>query len=223
MTAIHRSLYRAQAKPGQEEAAVEALRRRVAAFPVALAPGALLTVALFRFAREFFAYWESIAQPVTPDALFGDCAATLEAWPGAPTPRSFVPMLDIYHCQTPADVEHWRRRSPIARVSGRLARLNPDWASSYIFYHYQFQEERPGSIDKYALIGLHETVIFFYQEFPAVVEPPRIPGKLTTTHTPDQWHEVMFPHFHRWEDTPPDHAIWRPLDLVIHRGMDSIL
>lgn len=220
MTSIHRSLYRAQAKPGLEATAAAALRDKAAAFPLGTARGELMTLALFQLGRELIVYWESVGDVLAPESIFGDQAASLEQWPGAEHPRRFVPMLDIFHCQTPAGVEHWRRKSPIERVSGRLARLNPEWASSYIFYHYQLQEERPGSFDKVGLIGLHEHLIFFYQEFPFVVETPAVPGKLTTANTPDHWHDVMFPHFHRWEDTPPDHAIWRPMELLIHRGLD---
>jgi hypothetical protein len=86
--------------------------------------------------------------------------------------------------------------------------------SSYIFSHYQLQEERPGQHDKYWLISLHEDLLFFYQELPPFPAPR--PGKLATTNTPDDWQAVMFPHFEQWDDAPPGAEIWRPVELILH-------
>jgi hypothetical protein len=217
MNAIHRSVYRAQIQPGQQAAALAHFNSLAESFPLGQTTGELMTISLFNWGVHLFAYWESIGYAITADTLFGDMSALLESWPGAATPRTFAPMLDIFHWQEPADVEHWRRKAPIERISGRLARLNPARASSYIFYHYQLQEERPGSVDKYGLISLHENLIFFYQELPAIVEEPAIKGKLTTTNTPDHWHDVMFPHFILWDDVVPGQEIWREVEVVLSR------
>jgi hypothetical protein len=218
MNTIHRTLYRAQIKPGQEPAALATLKEQVDALNLGFATGNLMTISLFRWGAHLFAYWESIGSTITPEMLFGDMSTLLESWPGAAAPRSFVPMLDIFHWQEPAGVEHWRRKAPIDRISGRLARLNPAMAGSYIFYHYQLQEERPGSVDKYGQISLHENLIFFYQELPAIVEEPAIKGKLTTSNTPDHWHDVMFPHFVLWDDVAPGQEIWREVEVVFNRN-----
>lgn len=222
MTPIHRSVYRAQAKAGQADAAQAQLQQAATQIPLGLAPGDLLTISLFRWEAHFLLYWESIAQALTPETIFGALPDLLESWPGGanlqpPTARSFVPMMDIFHCLAPESVEHWRRKQPIERIWGRVARLKPEMVSSYIFYHYQLQEEQPGSFDKYGIISLHENLIFFYQELPAIVEEPRWVGKLTTSHTPPNWHEVMFPHFHLWEDAPAGQEIWREVELVFHK------
>ena len=195
-----------------------AFQERAAMLSMGLQPGDLITLALFQWGDHFFVYYESIQQAPTPSDLFGDMAHLLAAWPGAVSPRTFVPMMDIFHCLAPESVEHWRRKQPAERIGGRLARLQPAMVSSYIFYHYQLQEEKPGSFDKYGLIAIHENLIFFYQEFPALVELPLRSGKLTTTNTPDHWHEVMFPHFHLWEDAPSGQEIWREVTLVLHRS-----
>lgn len=50
------------------------------------------------------------------------------------------------------------------------------------------------------------------------MEVPVIPGKLATANTPDHWQDVMFPHFHLWEDTTPDARIWRSLEIVVQRN-----
>lgn len=221
MTPIHRSVYRAQVQPGQAEAAAAHFKDQIRS--LALAELDLLTISIFRWGDQFLTYWEGIERTIAPDALFGPLPALLMAWPGGIQPggaplRRFVPMMDIYHSMAPESVEHWRRKQPPERISGRLARLKPEQVSSYIFYHYQYQEEQPGSWDKYGLINLHEDLMFFYQEMPSIVETPRRTGKLTTTNTPDHWQDVMFPHFALWDDAPAGQTIWRDIELVAHRG-----
>ncbi|MCB0062225.1 MAG: hypothetical protein KDE19_08925, partial [Caldilineaceae bacterium] len=156
--------------------------------------------------------------------IFSGTDAWLEPWPGASTPRHFVPMMDIFHYLAPENlhgdpVAVWRRKAPVQQAWGRLARLQPAMVSSYIFYHYQMQEEKPGVGDQYGIISLHEDLIFFYQERPAVVRPAENPGKLQTTNTPNHWHDVMFPHFHLWEDAPAGQEIWREIETVYHRTL----
>lgn len=218
MTTVHRALYRAQSKAGQEAAAVAHFQGAGAAIQRQVAQGDLLTASLFRWRNQFFAYWEGLQRPVAPEALFGEMAHLLELWPGIDSPRTFVPMIDIFHCQEPVDSDHWRRKQPIEQIQGRITRLKPTMASSYIFYHYQLQEEKPGSFDKHCLIGMHENLLFFYQELPAVVEALPRPGKLTTKNTPDDWHGTMFPHFILWEDAPPGEEIWRQVEVLLHLG-----
>ena len=222
MQSIYRSIYRAQAKAGQVEAASQHLRAMAAALMLGTEPGAIMTVSLLRWGMHIFAYWESVGQPRQPESLFGGLDELLEPWPGATAPRRFVPMMDIFHYLAPENligdpVGVWRRKAPVEQAWGRLARLQPGMVSSYIFYHYQMQEEKPGVGDKYGIISLHEDLIFFYQERPAVVEAAINPGRLTTANTPDQWHDVMFPHFHLWDDAPPGQEIWRTVDTILHR------
>lgn len=221
MNPIYRSTYRAQIIAGQEEASLAHFRHCVQNFKLGLEPGALMTISLFRWGLHLFAYWESIEQEVLPEALFGRMDHLLERWHGGANPqpphaRSFVPMMDIFHWTTPQSIEQWRRKTPIERIQARVARLNPEMVSSYIFYHYQLQEEKPGSVEKYGIISLHENLIFFYQEMPATIEEPLPAGKLTTTNTPPDWHGTMFPHFHLWEDAPPGQEIWRDVELIFH-------
>lgn len=218
MSTIHRSLYRAQCQPGLESATAAHFTAQSSAIQPLITAGQLLTATLFQWRTHFFAYWESIDQPLPPATLFGDRPDLLASWPGASTPRTFVPMIDIFHWQTPVDLDHWRRKQPIERPLGRITRLKPEMASSYIFYHYQLQEEKPGSNDKYGLIAMHENLLFFYQEAPAVVETAPYAGKLSTKNTPDDWHGVMFPHFILWDDAPPGEEIWRQVEVLCHLG-----
>ena len=220
MNPIYRSVYRAQAQSGQAENATAHFKRQVAGLTLGLSPGDLLTISLFRWGAQFLCYWESIERAIPPNVMFGDTSALLIDWPGGAAPRQCVPMADIYHYLAPQSLEDWRRKQPIDRISGKLARLKPDMISSYIFYHYQFQEEQPGSFAKYGIISLHEDLIFFYQEMPYIVEEPRRTGKLRTANTPDHWQEVMFPHFALWEDVLSGQEIWRDIELIAHRGID---
>lgn len=215
---LHRFVYRAQCRPGQEAASAAAWRARSDALGDLQIAGRLLTASVFGWERHFFVYYETTDSALTPDDLAGDTGDLLESWPGGATGRCFVPMMDIFHCGEPRDTGYWRRKSPPERVAARITRLQPEMVSSYIFYHYQLQEEKPGSFDKYCLITIHENLLFFYQEYPQVVEsPPRV-GKLTTTNSPENWQEVMFPHFRLWDDAPAGEEIWRGIDLVLYAG-----
>lgn len=214
MNKVTRSVYRAHCHAGQVDAAVAALQARRALLQAQLDAENLLTISLFQWERHIFAYWESIGQPLVPTTLFGDMHEQLAVWPGTPEPRTFVPMLDIFHGLEPRDVEQWRRRRPVERIQGRITRLKPTMASSYIFYHYQLQEEKPGHHDKYWQINQHEDLLFFYQELPPTPEPQT--GKLSTSNTPPDWQTLMFPHFQLWEDAPPGEEIWRQVSLILH-------
>lgn len=223
MPTLHRSVYRAVAKPAAEDAAIDHLRDQIALLSIGHNPGDVMTVSLFQWRRHLIAYWESVDLLLPPERVFGERFDLFEPWPGIAQSRTFAPMMDIFHYQEPGrggldPVADWRRKAPVQRIGGRLAQLNPSMVSSYIFYHYQLQEEKPGSVDKYGLIAIHEDLIFFYQEYPPVVEEPRRTGKLTTTHTPDHWHDVMFPHFVLWEDAPSGQEIWREITLKIHES-----
>ena len=71
-----------------------------------------------------------------------------------------------FHYQAPASEQHWKRRYKDSVPYGRIARLKPEETASYVYYHYQYQEERPGDGDKYGIIGLHENMLFSTPSFP---------------------------------------------------------
>jgi len=213
---LHRFVYRAQCHPGQEEATAAAWRARSDALGSLQEKGQLMTASVFQWGRHSFLYYETSTATLTPDVLAGEVGHLLEEWPGDSQPRRFVPMMDIFHCGEPRSTDNWQRTTAPETVRARLTRLQPEMVSSYIFYHYQLQEEKPGNFDKYCLISIHENLLFFYQEYPQVVEsPPRV-GKLATHNTPDDWHGTMFPHFLLWDDAPAGEEIWRRIELVLH-------
>ncbi|RIX59499.1 hypothetical protein D3P08_04975 [Paenibacillus nanensis] len=172
-------------------------------------------LSLFRSGAGLFLYYESTAGHVDPHALFRHCEEALEAWPGEDVPRRWVPMMDIFHYQTPVSEEHWLRKNASALPYARIARLKPEQVSSYVYYHYQYQEEKPGDGDKYGIIALHENLMFFYSEAPATLEQPPYQGKLSTAGTPNDWSAAMLPHFVPWnaETEPP--LIWQSIPMII--------
>lgn len=220
MKQIFRRMVRAQCGAGKAEDCLMGLAALRPVLAERVARGELLTASAFAWGEQFFFYYECIERPLEPEQLFGAASDLLAEWPGGAAGRRFVPLMDIFHCVEPQGLEHWRRKRPPERVFARLARLKPEMVSSYIFYHYQLQEETPGSFDKYCLIGIHENLLFFYLEHPFVVEPPSVPGKLTTHNTPDHWQDVMDPHFAPWGEVAPDQRIWRDIQTVLTVGFD---
>ncbi|CAI7663460.1 unnamed protein product [Penicillium discolor] len=111
--------------------------------------------------------------------------------------------------------QQWSRQNASARPYARIAQLKPDKLASYVFYHYQYQEEKPGDGDKYGMIALHENLMFFYSEDPATIEKPSYSGKLSTSHTPPDWAGTMEPHFIPWDSSDGSSRIWLEIPLVI--------
>lgn len=148
------------------------------------------------------------------EALFPGLHSVLGAWAGGPERRVFVPMSDIFHYRRDTDRD-FGRRTRETESYGRLARLKPDKISSYVFYHYQYQEEKPGDGDKYGIIGLHEQWLFFYAERPATIEAAPYAGSLNTRRTPEDWGTVMRPHFIPWAGASEDEEVWLNLNRVL--------
>lgn len=172
-------------------------------------------LSLFHFGNQLFLYYESPAQSVDPHMLFQYCEAALSSWPGSDLPRKWVPMIDIFHYQKPISENHWQRKNPSSKPYARIARLKPEKVASYVFYHYQYQEEKPGDGDKYGLIGLHENLMFFYSEDPATVENPPYSGKLFTSNTPSDWMGAMTPHFIPWNLEKDPSLLWLEIPLLV--------
>lgn len=210
---MHRYQFRAQCRKGIDphrlfQEALPCLKSRMEAC------GAR-QLSLFRFGAQLFLYYESLSPGADPHRLFVHCEDALEPWPGEDRPRRWVPMTDIFHYQRPVSEDHWLRKNPAARPYGRIARLKPEYAASYIFYHYQYQEERPGDGDKYGMIALHENLMFFYSEAPATLEPAPYAGALPTSNTPSDWMGTMEPHFIPWDGEEAQSRFWLALPLLI--------
>lgn len=202
---------RAQMRAGFEAEAMEAAKREQTVHRL-LEQGELMTVGCFRWERNVFLYFECVNQPLEPAELLPSMAPYLEDWPGHSEVRKWIPMIDVFHFNEPAGYEHWLRKERVDRRVGRVAHLKPEMAASYIYFHYQLQEERAFHGPKYEIITMHENLLFGYQEFPAVVEEPVLRGKLSTTGTPADWNDSrMDLHFQPWED---GHLYFKPIEQL---------
>lgn len=180
-----------------------------------------MTFGCFRWERNLFLYAECTRPGLEAEELLPDAEPFLEPWPGQAEPRCWIPMIDVFHFNEPASVEHWRRKEAVERRVGRVAHLKPEMAASYIYYHYQLQEEQAFHGPKYEIIAMHENLLFGYQEFPAVVEAPGLPGKLATKGTPENWGDSrMDLHFQPW---PDGHLYFKPVEQVFaYYGGDEL-
>ncbi|WP_248924244.1 hypothetical protein [Paenibacillus hamazuiensis] len=197
---IKRMIYRAAWEKGREEAGIRALRESGQAVRL-VERGELMTAAAFTWRGNLFLYYECMDREVAPDEVAGAAVPYLADWPGQAEPRKWILMIDVFHFNEPASAEHWLRKAPVERRAGRVAHLKPDMMASYIYYHYQLQEERAFHGDKYEIIAMHENLLFGYQEFPKVIEEPVVPGRLQTKGTPENWADSrMDLHFQPWDD-----------------------
>ncbi|MGG3456509.1 hypothetical protein [Paenibacillus rhizolycopersici] len=221
---MKRCIYRAEGLDGVEKA--EIWRGSEVSFELSEAMERLEVdhLSLFADGNRFYLYYECLRETVPPELLLMAAGERLAVWPGGELEtgtrtgmeRRWAPMTDIFHYHQPAIGAAWRHSDRSTEPYGRLARLKPEEAASYIYHHYQYQEEKPGDGDKYGIIGLHENLLFFYSEQPATLEPATYKGKLNTSLKPERWAEVMEPHFIPWTGVSAGQELWRKLELVLH-------
>ncbi len=181
------------------------------------ADGHLLTCALFAHEGNLFLYYETVDREMRPSEVLPNLNRYLQQWPGEENEKHWTPMVDIFHGSVPVDVTHWRRTGSVGKRVGRLGRPWPDQVASYIYYHYQLQEERPANMrtGKYTLIGFDQPFIFYYGEEGSSADTLLVPRKLTTHNTPanwDLWQAIMRPHFKPW---PEPFDFLRPMSCVL--------
>jgi hypothetical protein len=148
----------------------------------------------------------------------------LEKWPMEPDEdvnvnetlhRLAIPMIDVFHDGMPEITESWRGSHPVDERVGSIARLKPEMVSSYVYYHYQKQEESPNSFNQTYMIGLQGRLLFSYQELPARTSAVKRQGILTTKNSPENWHELMYPHFDLWEEAIEGQQIWCEMERLM--------
>lgn len=209
-------------KPGMEEAFVQELKEQREQLQVRLHKQGALVYSVFREGSYLFTYLEQAADGREKQiGCIWNVALTalLQAWPaleGEAAGTYEMRMNDIFHDDCPMDDVPWRRPGYRAEQRvGSLARLKPDKYSSYVFLHYQLQEEKPRLFNKYYTIGSFGRYIFSYQELPSQVEQARI-GQLSTKNSPLNWGEVMEPHFEPWTEKPDAERLWCVLEELFH-------
>ncbi len=209
---ISRMIYRGIWNEGQKAEGLSALKEDIGVRRL-VQDGVLMTAAAFSWKDNVFLYYECIDEQIAPEALTGAAIEYLSDWKGEAAPRKWIPMVDVFHFNEPAGYEHWLRKSPVERRVGRVAHLKREMMASYIYYHYQLQEERAFSGNKYEMIAMHENLLFGYQEFPLVIEDQVIPGRLSTKGTPVPWEDSrMDLHFQPWEDD--GYLYFKPVEII---------
>jgi len=182
----------------------------------ALAARGIAVFQAFGHERLVFAYLEGAGDPAGfdwPNPL----RERFAVWPasgGDGREKRHAPMVDIFHDGNPEQDPGWRDGYAPERAVGSVARLRPEMYSSYVYYHYQMQEEKPGSYNRSYIIGSFGTLIFSYQELPPPPGKTPLAGKLSSRQTPPNWHEVMEPHFERRGDAHPADGPWLELPLL---------
>jgi hypothetical protein len=160
-------------------------------------------LSVFQFGRVICTYTES-EQDIDVFDWNGSLADVLESWPSLNGLRYSVRMTDIFHDGVPTDPQSWRGSRQIDSRIGSIARVKPEMAASYIYYHYQLQEEYPGEFNKTYIIGYHDHFLFSYVELPAALSERKRTGKLDSKVSPkSDWQQVMNPHFVMWENSEP--------------------
>lgn len=216
-----RGMYHSKLRHGAEEAFRDAIARDGERLRASYEEQGGLTVSVFLADAEVCVYAEAKGETVAwswPDSY----RSMLEEWPGAAGNRLATPLLDIFHDGVPADPVSWRGGRRVDKRAGSMARLKPEMAASYIFYHYQLQEEHPEGFNKTYTIGANGTFLFSYSEYPAAVSEVKPRRSLSTNNTPlAQWHEVMLPHFDPWPGYPEEERLWRPMERIFGFGGDG--
>ncbi len=163
----------------------------------------ILAATVFAYdARNLYFYYECTNEALAPEEVFPGLESFLLGWPGEEELRHFLPMMEIYHSYAPDEREQdaWRRTRAV-EPSAAMSRMVPERLAAYIFYHFQRQEEQPASEGRHLSIWGDGATALLYDELPEEpVENPR-PGMLSPRHnTPENWNEIMLPHFYYFED-----------------------
>ena len=186
---VNRRLWRAFSSACSAELA-KALSRCTGSVRDLIDEERMLGISLFRHEQHLFLYYESVGDELEPGDFLGQLEQDLEFWPGEELPRRWVELVDVFHFNAPASIEHWRRKSPVEKHIGKIGRLRPELISKYIFYHYALQEEQAFGGDKYEIIGLHENYLFGYFEEPELIEQPVNKPILDINVVPSNWSDA---------------------------------
>lgn len=174
----------------------------------------LLSLSLFQLERYLCVYVEQETSQSGFD-WSAPIADSLACWQTSQGLRKAALMPDVFHDGVPVDYHLWRGERVIEERVGALAFLKPEMVSSYVYYHYQMQEERPESFNKTYTIGLYGNILFSYAETPKSLHVIRPQRTLNTNHTPDHWHELMEPHFEPWQTAGGWNRTWCKMNHLI--------
>lgn len=212
---MKRNLFYAQIRKDASDGFRSAIERDGESFRKQLESKGVLTFSLFISECYVGVYLESL-----DDKYEWDWPASyriwLAEWPWEDNTRLSVPMLDIFHDGMPTDPASWRGDRHVEKRIGSFARLKPEMVASYVFYHYQKQEETPESFNKTYIIGAHGHLLFSYYEWPVSLSETKRQGILSTKNSPasSDWHAIMQPHFKPWKHGADQQEYWQPAEFI---------
>jgi len=178
-----------------------------------LRDGRIYTVTVFDFDdQNLFIYFECVDELLTPTDILPGIETYMKVWPGEASPRWFVPMTDVYHSIQPKEDEiHLWHRTEHTEPSAMMSLMKMEKLSSYTFWHFQMQEEKPAHCGRHLSIWMSEHIGLMYGETPDPgIENPH-KGMLDTHNTPEDWTGTMVPHF----NTYPDGKLYHPASIVL--------
>lgn len=199
MTAINRQQFRAIVSAGALEQFLALVNHEKEGIDELVREKSISYLRLYCFGDQLFVYLESkslhksVPLPESINAL-------LEDWPASRGKRIWVAMLDIFHDAMPRTEVQWREQNHARKSIGSIIYLRPEKYASYVYYHFQLQEEGFKKFNKYFIIGAHEDCLFSYHELPAVIDPWNSNRILSSNNSPANWAELMGEHFQPWPD-----------------------
>ncbi len=197
--------YKAVVRPGCQTELEKVLSEREAYIRTNyLETNKIMNVNVFTFEKDLYVYIESIDTEILPDEIMGDTLQYL--YERTDKDGAYFYLLpEIFHYNVPQSKEHWKRKKKPLYCVMMISKIVPELTSRYIFYHYQLQEEKPGTGDKYTRIFFMEDMAIYYGEVPQVLEPALHKGALDTHNTPDdkEWQSIMGAHFRWWDKKYP--------------------
>lgn len=107
---------------------------------------------------------------------------------------------EIFHYFNIEEDSQWERKIPDKESKILVNRLHKDKIASYIYYHYEHQNDNQVEVDKFFSIFIYGNLIFIYKELPTEeITWADIEGKNHHGERYD-WPALMNEHFMPWED-----------------------
>uniref|UniRef100_UPI00404A2AC3 hypothetical protein n=1 Tax=Candidatus Planktophila sp. TaxID=2175601 RepID=UPI00404A2AC3 len=210
---IYRHQLKARIDKGSADAFSQILIEEKEQIAASLRGAGITLFKLFRFDHLLFVYAESI-DPVLTLELPAKVTSALIDSPGDFGDRKFVPMLDIFHDAIPRVESVWREPgAPITSLAS-IVYLRPEKYCSYVFYHFQLQEEGLRKFNKRYIIGALENCLFSYQELPAVIDSTNHDRVLHSNVSPENWVELMGEHFQPWPEGLDIEKPWKSMEEI---------
>lgn len=199
MAVIKRQQFRAIVRTGALEKVLDLLAKEENVTAELANKDATSFMRIYNFGQQLFTYLESDSLLITPP-ISAEINDLLESWPSSEGSSKWVEMLDIFHDAMPRTGSEWRTLGDRRKSIGSIIYLRPEKYASYIYYHFQLQEEGLKKFNKYFIIGAHENCLFSYYEMPAIVDSWNADRILNSNNSPDNWAELMGEHFRPWSE-----------------------